>query len=1760
MSEMKAQLEITADAGGVETGVTRAKRSLADLGATGAAAGKQVSTALAGAGDGGAAAADKVDAAATKMADSVARTEAASKRARKALADIGEGGADAAARTEAATRSIGQALKAAAPSGTGGRTATPLDGAGAAAQAEAAKVERAQRSIIGSIERTTAVLEAGARGTSEYYAILAKQRGVDPAALQPYLAALDAANGKTKQVGVSAAQTAAALRTVPAQFTDIITSLQGGQAPLNVLLQQGGQLKDAFGGIGPAARALAGFVAGLITPLTGAGAALAAVLLAYKQGADEGDNFARSLILTGNAAGTTTGALQDSARAVAASVGTVGKASEVLAQLAAAPNIDSSGFEAYAAAAIKLEKVTGIATSETVKNFSDLGKAPLASALKLNDSLNFLTAASYAQIKALTDQGRTNDAAAAAQKAYADAVSGQAAAVEARLGTLEKAWNAVAGGAKGAWDRMLDVGRQDTLGDQIKAAQQRVNELAKLQAKGGRRGLFGEQIDTGLDQDLALARGELFGLQTKRDTEQLAAKQQADAAAMVKARALFDDAGKQYLSGLAKLNQEIEQARNQGTAAGASPKEIEVRVAAIRFKFDLAQYESDAALKTAIGRAAADAEVRAQELAQTRLDAVRNLGLVSERAAAESSLAIEQAKLAQRRTLIQQQIEIERKRPLPVDDKAAATAQQAKLAGLRADLADVQDQIRQAPTLTGIKLQAIDLSAVRESAAEYARLITQVDDLTQQQAQSIAQGLAQLVTDPLARARAEAEITAQGIERTTDRLTQTLRTQIDVLRGRGSELDQAQADVLQARLDKLAASGSSAAAQTRSRPDTEAIQRAIEQTDELAQQHARSISTALAALIVDPLDRARAEADLAAQDIEARTEKIRKALQSQIDLLRERNNLPGEADALQRRLDQITAQSSTDARLTRQKPGQDFLAQYLAKDSSTDLAAGFDSASQSMGAFVQTFGKLLQVQQDYNKARSVEGATAEQIAAIESKRTAEQLDGYAALAGAAKGLLKDRTTGYKLLAGAERGLRALELANAVQTAATKIGLLGTVATAKVSTDAAMAASDTARAGVEQGNSLATSAVKGVEAVINAIRSLPFPLNLAAGAATAAAVASLGVALGGGFNTGSAPAPTNSGTGTVLGDSSAKSDSIARSIDALADIDSTTMRYSAGMLDALRSIDANIGGLAGLLVRSGDLSPNALSVNTGFNRNLAGDAIKATADVLTLGLLPGLGKALGNLFGSKTTVDAQGIVAGPQTIADIQRRGFVDASLFADITKTSKTFGIKTGTSRSTQLTDASSDTERQFGLILSGFADAVRSAGGALGVNLQTVQDRLNGFVVDIGRIDLQGLTGDQIAEKLSAVFGAAGDRIARGVLPGLESFQKVGEGYLETVTRVGSAVETATAALDRLGLATIDYTQLARKQGDIAAELVRQSITGAEAATSVGRIISTLSGSTDDLVQTYSTLIDIRATLRGIGIDGEAVTSALIRGAGGLDALTNGLKSFEDRFLSETERRALATQRLTTEFQRLGLALPSTAAQFKALVQGVDTSTEAGQKLLGGLLSLSSGFGDLLDSVTGVGKGIEDEINRIRGITAGGADATISQLKAQFAITTAQARAGDKTAIDALPKASQDLLAAAQTQLDGQASLARLQAQTLASLEQTLTVVRGATTVADTSAAAAGSLATAGAAVQAATTTAAVVLTGPAQVPTVAPSSGTQADVAAAVKALQTELANLRTEQQIVGATLASYTRQTADLLERCIDGPSALRTTTAA
>ncbi|WP_339100212.1 phage tail tape measure protein [Pseudomonas atacamensis] len=349
---------------------------------------------------------------------------------------------------------------------------------------------------------------------------LAKHKGVglDAATFSEYQAKINQArteltrfDDSLARTGNTAKQNAAALRGVPAQFTDIFTSIAAGQPITMVALQQGGQLKDMFGGIGPAARALGGYILGLVNPFTVAAAAVGALTLAYYKGSQEADEYNKAIIFTGNSAGTSATQLASMAQQVSATVGTTGAAAEVLAKLAGNGKIASGSFEEITEAALQMEKATGKAIDDTIAEFAKIAKDPVAAAKELNDQYHFLTASTYAQIVALKDQGDTIGATKLLTDTYANTIQERTGQVTQNLGLIESAWNKIKAAASGALDAAKDIGRIQTLEQQAEVIRQR---LQTNQGRGGRAAALG--LET---RDTAKDRGDLAFLELQIDAE-----------------------------------------------------------------------------------------------------------------------------------------------------------------------------------------------------------------------------------------------------------------------------------------------------------------------------------------------------------------------------------------------------------------------------------------------------------------------------------------------------------------------------------------------------------------------------------------------------------------------------------------------------------------------------------------------------------------------------------------------------------------------------------------------------------------------------------------------------------------------------------------------------------------------------------------------------------------------------------------------------------------------------------------------------------------------------------------------------------------------------------------------------------------------------------------------------------------------------------------------------------------------------------------
>ena len=356
------------------------------------------------------------------------------------------------------------------------------DGAAAAAagfEAADKRVERSLKSMERAIQRDIAMKEAGERGTRRYYEALAAQRGIPTAALNPYLSQLDKVNGKVRAGGVLIAQFNNALRQTPAQMTDIVTQLAGGQNPMLIMLQQGGQLRDMYGGFGNMFRGLSS----VVTParLLFGGAAVAAGTLAYAlyQGAEESRAFRRAVILSGEAAGVSAGQMQAAAQNAGDITGRYTEAREAVLALASSGRVAGENFESFARSIALQSEATGKSVEQLAAEYTAIADDPLKAVARFSATYKTLNADVYEQVKALQQQGREQEAVELVQRKYAAETEVMAQKVVADLGLIESAWKGIKDAAAGAWDGIKSFGRTGTTEEQLEKAQRELDFMRK---------------------------------------------------------------------------------------------------------------------------------------------------------------------------------------------------------------------------------------------------------------------------------------------------------------------------------------------------------------------------------------------------------------------------------------------------------------------------------------------------------------------------------------------------------------------------------------------------------------------------------------------------------------------------------------------------------------------------------------------------------------------------------------------------------------------------------------------------------------------------------------------------------------------------------------------------------------------------------------------------------------------------------------------------------------------------------------------------------------------------------------------------------------------------------------------------------------------------------------------------------------------------------------------------------------------------------
>jgi phage-related minor tail protein len=340
--------------------------------------------------------------------------------------------------------------------------------------------------------------------------------------LVKFVNAAKATTGGLNGAGTAAIGTSRAMALLSPQITDIVTSLQAGQNPLTVFIQQGGQIKDVFGGIGPALRGIGSLITPLSVGLTAAAAAGGSFVYAMYQGAEQSARFRDAMALTGGALGITEGGFNSIVAAVSkAGNVTVGTARDIAQGLASTGKISGAALTSVSAAASRFAELSGKSSEEAISDFASMADGVARWATKHNESLHFATAAQLDYIRQLEETGQSQKAMIEVGSLLIDHWADQ----RKNLGYLEGTWKSLKGAVSETWDAMLGLGRTETVEGKIGKIQARLKEFADANPVY-RMG--------------PAAQDEIAGLQAQLNTLNRDALRSNDAAAIKGANALAE--------------------------------------------------------------------------------------------------------------------------------------------------------------------------------------------------------------------------------------------------------------------------------------------------------------------------------------------------------------------------------------------------------------------------------------------------------------------------------------------------------------------------------------------------------------------------------------------------------------------------------------------------------------------------------------------------------------------------------------------------------------------------------------------------------------------------------------------------------------------------------------------------------------------------------------------------------------------------------------------------------------------------------------------------------------------------------------------------------------------------------------------------------------------------------------------------------------------------------------------------------------------
>jgi tape measure domain-containing protein len=447
--------------------------------------------------------------------------------------------------------------------------------------------------------------------------------------------------------------------------------------------------------------------------------------------------------------------------------------------------------------------------------------------------------------------------------------------------------------------------------------------------------------------------------------------------------------------------------------------------------------------------------------------------------------------------------------------------------------------------------------------------------------------------------------------------------------------------------------------------------------------------------------------------------------------------------------------------------------------------------------------------------------------------------------------------------------------------------------------------------------LTTLAVQAAIAIASQGKGDPYTA-FARIAAMAAIMASIVASVGG--KSAAVPPSGSVDTGTVLGDKTAKSESIGNVYQLLKDIHAEEYAELRGINAGVSALQGGVTNVITRLYQAGGITDQVgllqPTKQLGLPKVNPNGTASRTLSMLTG--LPGLGESLaliGNLLQKYDPVQKlltklffgtikEKVVGGGIATDPLRAGEDVTGSQYTTIERTRKSWISKKVTFREA-LTELDQGTKEALTSVFTSMGDTMTATAAVLGKQIGIdIGGRVTDYIIPSLRVELRGLSGEEAAKKMNGVLSATLDTMAASVFGDIVGqYQQLGEGMLETAIRIVSEVAVVKDALAQSGL-----------------------------------------------VMTENAL---------------ALSDALVQAAGGLEEFQAQFEAYYDKFYSDAEKNTRLQDRLISQFGDLNLLLPKTREGYRSLLEGLNLNNAADAERYSLLLKLAGAADTYYTAIT---------------------------------------------------------------------------------------------------------------------------------------------------------------------------------------------------